>query len=716
MPGFSSVRARRRSAVVIASLLIALACTAFYVSREDTRVAVAATHVTVDTPRGTMLDPEALTQDYDILIQRAEILGRMLVSPAVLEDTARYAGVPPTELSGLARDTAPVQQALKEPGSEQRANQILLSRARYRIEVQGRPEDPVLDIYTQAPTTEQALRLANGSVKGLRTYLGALSADDGLSPDETLVVKQLGLARGGVVSGGATRLQIAMLTFLVVFAFALALLGGLAYLFSVSTPAAAAARRAAPPEVGGGDWPRTGRLLPWLVAAFMTLVWVIPFSSIKIDASLPIDLELDRLVLPVVFAVWALALAVGGSLAPRLRLTWVHAGVATFVFVAFLSVVVNANYLNGTFELDQALKKLPLLVSYISLFVIAASVIRRREVPAFLIFTLGLAVVVSVGMIWEYRFGYNVFYSLPDKLLPGFFAVEAREAGAVDGIGRLEVAGPAAVPLEAVAMLAMALPIAIVGLMSAVERRSRILYILAACIIMAAVIATFRKSGLIAPAVVGLTIIYFRREHVLKLIPVLVVGVIAVHILSPGALGSTAEQLEPDRLGVNTVSDRAADYDALRPDVWTDLALGRGFGSYEYTRFRILDNDLLHRLVETGVLGLAAYLLLIISVILAARRLIRSRSPGSDAALVGASAAAGFLTVTVLFDVLSFPHATYIFLFTAAIVACVAGKPEPEPERAPRRRPRHRQTAPRHASSRVRPPHRSGGAVGAEHP
>jgi hypothetical protein len=214
--------------------------------------------------------------------------------------------------------------------------------------------------------------------------------------------------------------------------------------------------------------------------------------------------------------------------------------------------------------------------------------------------------------------------------------------------------------------------------------------------------------------VVGATIIYFRREHIVKLIPLVVVGLIVIHILSPGALGSTAEQLSPDRLGVNTVSDRAADYDALRPDVLTSLALGRGFGSYEYTRFRILDNDLLHRLVETGVIGLAAYLLMIVSVIMGARRLIRSRGPGSDAALIGASAAAGFLTVTVLFDVLSFPHATYIFLFMAAIVACVLTRPEPDSAAGHERR--HRGGVPTQAPSRVRAPARHGhGAMRAEH-
>jgi len=71
--------------------------------------------------------------------------------------------------------------------------------------------------------------------------------------------------------------------------------------------------------------------------------------------------------------------------------------------------------------------------------------------------------------------------------------------------------------------------------------------------------------------------------------------------------------------------------------------------------------------------------------------------------------------VTVLFDVLSFPHATYIFLFTAAIVACVLTRSEEgEPGSAHDRRPRSRVS--KQAPARMRAPaRRSEGAVRAEH-
>ncbi len=65
-----------------------------------------------------------------------------------------------------------------------------------------------------------------------------------------------------------------------------------------------------------------------------------------------------------------------------------------------------------------ALKKLPLLVSYISVFVIVASSVRRTEVPAFLTYTLILAVLCGVGIIDEYRFRRTCSPPGRSKLLP----------------------------------------------------------------------------------------------------------------------------------------------------------------------------------------------------------------------------------------------------------------------------------------------------------
>src|SRR3954452_794219 len=100
------------------------------------------------------------------------------------------------------------------------------------------------------------------------------------------------------------------------------------------------------------------------------------------------------------------------------------------------------------------------MLSYVTLFLIASSTIRRCEVRSFMTYTLGLATVVALGMILEYRAYYNPFWSLSDKLLPGsLFTIQGIEAGDVlDHLGRRVVRGLAELPLEAVAMLSMALP------------------------------------------------------------------------------------------------------------------------------------------------------------------------------------------------------------------------------------------------------------------
>jgi hypothetical protein len=441
----------------------------------------------------------------------------------------------------------------------------------------------------------------------------------------------------------------------------------------------AASRRAAS---AAGDWPRTTRVLPWMIAMMMAVVWLVPFNVIQLSVSLPIDLKFDRLVLPFIIATWVLALAAGGPYAPRVRMTWIHVGVLAMMAFACLSLVIDARYLNQTLEFDTSVKKLTLLASYVSLFFIVASVVRPTEVQSFMSYTLVLATLCAIGTIWEYRFQYNVFYSLSDQLLPSIFQVGTAESAAIDSIGRRIVRGPAELPLETVAMLAMGLPVALVRLIGSDETRKRIMYGLAAALMLAAAIATYRKSAFIAPISVILALAYFRRRELLRLAPLGLVVAVAIPILSPGAIQSVAAQLSGKRLNVPTVSDRSSDYDAVRPDVLTHLVFGRGHGSYEHTSYRILDMELLRQLIEVGVLGLAAYLFMIGAIVGVARRPIRSRGPtDAPVALAAAAAAVGFLVVSTLFDVMSFPHSPYLVLFMAALLAAVVTAREDEDDR-----------------------------------
>jgi len=355
--------------------------------------------------------------------------------------------------------------------------------------------------------------------------------------------------------------------------------------------------------IADGNWPRTARALPWMLAAFIAMLWLAPFDSIELGVTLPIDAKLDRLVLPIVFLAWALALVSRGPGAPRVRLTAIHAAVGAFVVVAFLSVILDAALLSQSLELDTTLKKLPLLLAYLSLFVMIASVVRREEVGPFLVYTLVLAVICSLGMIVEFRTLKNVFFEWSDTLLPGIFNLDVTESG-YDATGRRLTHGPAAHGLVAVAMLSMALPIAVLGLMEAKRARGRILYGLAACLLIVAVLATQRKAGVVAPIAGVLTLAYFRRRDFLKILPIAAVLLAVAVIVSPGTVTPVLNQYKPGQFEAASVTGRAADYDAIRPDVWAHVALGRGYGSYQPLGHRILDSEILVSSLERGEGGI----------------------------------------------------------------------------------------------------------------
>jgi len=695
----------RRHPVVALLLVAALvgAIAAKVNTRGDLGVAGATANVLVDAPGRSIVERRATPDKLSSLQKRAELYARLLATPPVLADVARHAGVPAGQLSGVAR-TPGVPYTFTQPDSEERAAQIVESEAPYRLELQGRQNDPVVSVYAQAPTVAQAERLAGAARPGLEDYLRTLARAQRFPARDLPTLRALGPPAGGVISGHPG-LVIGGVTFITAFGLTAVLLLALLRLVGRRRRDAAAGSPGpvADAHAPGDDWPHTTRAMPWMVAAFIAMLWLVPFDKVALAFSTPIDMKLDRIFLPFVFGVWILAFASGPKLAPRLRLTPIHVALAMFLACALLSVVLDARSLNHTLELDLALKKVPLLVSYMSIFVIVASSVRHTEVRAFMTYSLVLAVICGIGVIWEFRFKQNLFNVWTPRLLPPGFSFDGNPTGLedVDSQGRLGIVGPAQVGLEAVSMLAMALPIAVVGLLGAKRPKTRILYVAAVCLLLAATFATVRKSAMLAPLSVFATLGYFRRRELLSLAPVGVVVAVVVSALAPGAVHNTIAQfLEPNSGAAATTRDRVSDYDAIRPDVWTHLLFGRGFGSYDHYTYRVLDSEVLGRLVETGVVGLIVFLLIGASVVFSTRRTIAGRDPRyAGLALIGAAAGVCFVVVATLFDVLAYPHITYIFLYLSALAAVVVHRP-PE-RRPPAVRPDH--VIRRHAAPRKSP-------------
>ena len=692
-------RARLILAVIAFSTLVAVVCTRLNTAG-DLEVSGAVARVMVDSPGPSVAHRSDPLIDPVALQKRTELYARMLTSRAVLSDVARRAGIRSDQLSGVARSPG-VPYTFTQPDGEQRASQILDSRMRYRLETQASSGEPILAVYAQAPTPAGAERLADGAVLGLHDYLTGLARRQGFPVEGLPVLRRLGPARGGVITGHAA-LIVGAFTFITAFALTCALLLALVGLLRRRGRLPARARAAPPPaEPPDDDWPHTSRLLPWLLAGFITMLWLTPFDNVQLAFPTPIDMKLDRIVLPFIVVVWVLAFGSGRGLAPRLRLTPIHVALGAFLACAFLSVVLDARYLNHILELDLPLKKLPLLMSYLSLFVIVASAVRRTEVRAFMTYSLVLAVICAVGIIWQYRFNQNLFSIWTERLLPPGFTYDGTAQVTVDSLGRRGITGPAQVGLEAVSMLAMALPMAVVGVLGAERRKEQVLYAIGICLLAAAMFATVRKSAMLAPISVLATLAYFRRRELLSLAPLGLVVAVVVSLLSPGAVHETIAQfVSPNSGSAATTRDRVSDYDAIRPDVWTHLAFGRGFGSYDHDTYRVLDSEILGRLVENGVVGLLAFLLIGVAVVYVARRTIASRAgPYAGLALIGAATAVCFIVVSTLFDVLAYPHVTYIFLYVAGLTAVVVQPPDARP----RARPRDGHATRRHASARKMP-------------
>jgi hypothetical protein len=718
-------RARLRLAIGLTGcFLVALVAAVINARPSDSRIVGVATEAVVQGPSYTNvfsgIDGINVQNRLADLTARSLLVSEVASTPPAVEDIARAAGIPASDIWVSTSYAYNMPESIIGPDMEVRANQIVDMRRDYQVNIQPDPTTARFSIYARAPTVASAVDLANAVAPGLNRYLRQVAASNGVSASDQMVVRQTNSARGAALNSKAPA-EIALFTFLIVFVLCgLLLIAGIRFRAGWNRAAQAHAaralghstrRRAAPakdkaaaaaarnagtaPNAGtarnagagrgrtrraptiaeacpGDDvWPRTKRTMPWLAAIFMAVLWLMPFDSMQLGSSgsSTIDLKFDRIVLPIILVLWAIALACGGRARPRLRGTGVHVAVFGWVGLAALTFVLNAHYLNHTLELSRAIKQLFTLGAYAACFVFFASAIRRAEVPAFMTFTLGLAVLTAIGTVLEYRTGYNVFFSVAHALFPEFKLSAAPEG--IDNLGRKLVAGPGEHPLEAVAMFTIALPVALVGLTDARTWGRRLLYALAAALLLMAAISTERKSGLLGPLAAGVVMLCLRPKQMLRLVPLLLVLLLLVRVAAPGAIGSVTNQLNPSNLGVSTVSERVVRYDAIRPDVWLHLAVGQGFGTYSV---RILDNQYLDTLVEGGVLGIIAYLAMLGGVVVIGMRIARRGGPETQSvAIAAAGAAAGAILLSATFDFLAFPHGPYLLMVSFGMLAAATG-------------------------------------------
>ncbi|MGH2976257.1 MAG: hypothetical protein ACRDLL_15550 [Solirubrobacterales bacterium] len=162
----------------------------------------AVTHVLVDTPQSTTVDLRQSTYDIEGLTNRALLVGNAMASPTVRERIAVRAGVAAKAIRTTTPLNAEYPEGVAETGGPQGASG-LSPASLYRLDVQANTTVPVVDINTEAPTREGAVKLADAAAAGLASYLTATAESDETPAGARLDVVQLGRAQPLATAGAA---------------------------------------------------------------------------------------------------------------------------------------------------------------------------------------------------------------------------------------------------------------------------------------------------------------------------------------------------------------------------------------------------------------------------------------------------------------------------------------------------------------------------------
>ena len=436
---------------------------------------------------------------------------------------------------------------------------------------------------------------------------------------------------------------------------------------------------------GAGDaFPHTRRPLPWVLAAFLAMLFFVPVDSTELKVHLPVGSEIDRFAIVGLVFAW---ICFGGDQRAflRTRRSKLYVGAAcVFLVLAVASLFLDAGRILNINDFTLAQKRFALLGSFLILSWFTLTALRFEDVRGFATYLIGLATVTAIGTIVERRTGYNVFYNWSGAILKPIANVAPSptnihpEAGSD---GRVAVFGPTLSGLAVTAMLVMVMPFALVRMFDARSRRSRRswwLNAIAFTLMLAAAAATDRKTALLVPVAVVIYIACYRPRQVLRLAPVgLVVLVGLVHFASPGALGTLFSP--SSGLASSSTTHRIGDFTDITPDVLAHPIIGRGFGTLnpeEQTMFRINDDEYIDEIWEVGVVGLLAYLGMILAPVVLARRAIRARDPNvASLALAASAGCIAYFVANALFDAMSFPQAPYMFFMVAALTTVAAAGP-----------------------------------------
>jgi polysaccharide biosynthesis protein PslJ len=417
-------------------------------------------------------------------------------------------------------------------------------------------------------------------------------------------------------------------------------------------------------------------LLAWrnLVALMLLVILFIPMRRFILPGSLPFQLDPFRLLVAFVLAGWIASLLVDARV--RLRRSGLELPLLLILATSVASVVANADRVgrNGS----EVGKSLSYLLSYVVVFFVIVGVARRGKDLDFLIKVLvGGASIVAAGAIVESRTHFNIF----DEFASAVPLLRQQEDAALIGdLSRgYRAFASAQHPIALSAALVLVLPLSLYLIKHLGQRR----WWIAAGLLLAGAFASVSRTSVMMLLAVGLVLIWLQPRELKRLWFALIPALFFVHLALPGTLGTIKQSFYPsegliEQQSVDIGSDqgRVADIAPTLERLSEDPLFGVGYAT-RVARApgedgRILDDQWLGTLLDTGVPGALAWLWLMLRSL---RRLGRAArdDPSTQSWLPTAFAAsvAAFAFGMFFFDAFAFIQVTLLF-FVLLAFGCIA--------------------------------------------
>jgi polysaccharide biosynthesis protein PslJ len=387
-----------------------------------------------------------------------------------------------------------------------------------------------------------------------------------------------------------------------------------------------------------------------------------------------------------VLTLWCVASWIGGQITPSGAGRGIRVAMMIFALAILASFIAAMTRDISQIEVLAADRGLIMVAAWCGVVVVASQFITDYQRLDKLLRRLVLAgsVIAVVGFVQF--LGIDLTHYIQ---IPGLQVNEADTIVALTRNGFNRPWGTATQPIEFGVVLAMLLPLAVQQAFDPAHG-GRVRRWLPVALLAFTAPLTVSRSGIIGLGVAFVVLFptWPARRRWLSL-PVIVFGLAVIHIFVHGLIGTFIGLFKGIFNGQDSsVQDRVADYSGVSQYIHERPIFGRGFGTFLPELYRFTDNGYLLGFVETGIVGVAALLLIFITGLqcgVAGRRAtrdVRRREIGQ--ALIAAIAVG--MASTGTFDSMSFTMFTGLFFLllgcTGAyrqIMITEAGSPLPEP-------------------------------------